>query len=329
MAKTQQDVLIYKEKTFSTAQHQFEKDLRKRQHAGWKLISVMPTKKRGFGRIVQLTAIYERITIDAGTIPGITGIQPDANSTIASIQKAEQKARARAERLEKISEAQRLAREKEEAYRKSLSPEQLRQYLRRKRAKTLIIAAVLLVSLILCIAITASNSDVQTAFIDALTPTPTDTPVPPTPTPTPIDLTTYQGVEAYTKNIIDNMSTVSFGQLDRVAYATNTKELQVTFYISSDQVLDDNHMKDMIKINCYNVEQTIWTSRLKGVINQAIVHIQSDLVDRYGNESKGEVGNVVLTAATAKLFNWNNLNFNSAWDNETYDRQWMLPSLNS
>ncbi len=135
MAKTQQDVSIYKDKSFSTSQSQFEKDLKKRQREGWRLVSVTPTKKRGFGRIVQLTAIYEK---------------------------------------------QRLTREREQAYRDSLSPEQLQQYLKRKRRKTLIVGTVILVALILCIAVTANNPAMQAL----LTSVPTDTPVPPTPAPT-------------------------------------------------------------------------------------------------------------------------------------------------
>jgi len=34
VAKTQQDVVIYKEKSFSSAQSQFEKDLQKQQREG-------------------------------------------------------------------------------------------------------------------------------------------------------------------------------------------------------------------------------------------------------------------------------------------------------
>ena len=49
VAKTQQDVSIYNEKFFSTAQSQFEKDLKKRQREGWRLISVTPTKKEVLG----------------------------------------------------------------------------------------------------------------------------------------------------------------------------------------------------------------------------------------------------------------------------------------
>jgi hypothetical protein len=58
LPEVQQEVIIYKE-GLTTAQRRFEKDLRRRQHEGWSLVSVTPTKQ-SFGRIRQLTAIYER-----------------------------------------------------------------------------------------------------------------------------------------------------------------------------------------------------------------------------------------------------------------------------
>ena len=177
MAKTQQDVSIYKDKSFSTSQSQFEKDLKKRQREGWRLISVTPTKKRGFGRIVQLTAIYEKDVLDDSDTSAATSAQA---KVIEAARRAENKAKARTERREKFKEAQRRTREREQTYRSSLSPEQLQQYLKRKRRKTLIAAAIVVVALILCVAVTANNPAIK-AFLTSVS---TDTPVPPTPAPT-------------------------------------------------------------------------------------------------------------------------------------------------
>jgi len=321
MTKMQQDVLIYKEKAFTTAQRQFEKDLRKRQQEGWRLVSITPTKKRGFGRIVELTAIYERVPIDNS----YTSAQANVDGVPIPVQMTGTRAEAKAKRRERIKEARKRAREKEQAYRESLRPEQLQRYLKRERRKSLIIAAVVLVLLVVCVVI--ANDPTMQAIINAdLTPVPTDTP---TPTPTPIDLTTHQGVEAYTREVISNMSNVPFGQLEGVAYTASTKELQVLFYIPSNQVWDNNHLKNMIEINCYDVEHAIWTSKLKNIIAEAGVHIESDLVDKYNNTSKGEVGEVMLKAETAKLFNWDDNAFELAWNDQAYDSQWMLPSLNN
>lgn len=192
MAKTQQDVSIYKEKSFSSAQSQFEKDLEKRQGEGWRLVSVTPTKKKGFGRIVQLTAIYEKDFLEGSYLLAATSTQAKAiEATIL----AENKAKARAERQEKFKEAQRLAREKEQAYRDSLSPQQLQQYLKRKRRRNFIVATVLLAAVVLCIAVAATNSAMQPSSDAVPTSMPGDTPTPaqtaqptaqPTSKPTPV-----------------------------------------------------------------------------------------------------------------------------------------------
>jgi hypothetical protein len=58
MANTQQEVIFYNEGIGGTAQRRFEKDLRKRQKEGWRVVSVTPTKQT-FHHIFQLTVIYE------------------------------------------------------------------------------------------------------------------------------------------------------------------------------------------------------------------------------------------------------------------------------
>ena len=244
MAKTQQDVVIYNEKSFSTAQSQFEKDLKNQQLEGWRLVSVTPTKKRGFGHIVQLTAIYEKDVADDSGTSAATKSQERAQEAALKAEntareaklRAENKAKARAERLEKIKEAQRLAREKEEAYRASLSPEQLQQYRKRRRRNTLIIASIILVgSLLLCFlcgrafsALSAANQ----SFVNSMdTPVPTDTPVPPTPTP---NLGTQAGLVSYTKNLLGGVTLA--GQISDVR--AEGEVLYVTEYIASSGIWD-------------------------------------------------------------------------------------------
>ncbi|GHO45166.1 hypothetical protein [Ktedonospora formicarum] len=168
---------------------------------------------------------------------------------------------------------------------------------------------------------------IEPARLAALTPYPTDTPVPPTPTPTPVNLKTHQGVEAYATSVIDHMKMSPYGQFEGVAYTQKTKQLQLLFYIPSSTVLNGNHLKNMIESNCYDVEHAIWTSKLKGVVSTVAVHIQSDLVDRYGHNSKGDAGYVVLKANTEKRFVWDNLSIEDAWNNQIYDEQWLLPDV--
>lgn len=123
------------------------------------------------------------------------------------------------------------------------------------------------------------------------------------------------------------MATQPYGQLQGVAYDTSIKELQVEFYIPSSMVQDTNGLKTMIESNCFYVEEAIWTSKLNGAIDTAVVHVQADLQDKYGNVSKNEVGFAMVSAVTAPLFNWKNLSFDAAWNNNDYDKQWMSPAI--
>ena len=324
MTRIQQAVLIYKEKTFSTAQNQFEKDLKKRQREGWRLVSITPTKKKVFGRIVQLTAIYEREAIDYSNAPVNNQPLVKANEETIIAEVIESGIKKNAGMWERIKESNKRAIDKENAYQSTLNPEQLRK---RKHRNLLISLITLLVVLALCIGVVqavAHNPDLQTNDNTAFTPQPTDTFI---PTPTPINLATRQGVEVYTKQILDNLSPTPYGSREGILYTENTKELQVLFYISSNQVLDNNNLKNMIEINCFDTQKALWTSRLKGIVNSIIIHIQSDLVDKYGNQSKGEVGTATLTSATNSMIQWDNIDFGPAWDNQVYDVQWMLPSI--
>ncbi|GLV54345.1 hypothetical protein KDH_11930 [Dictyobacter sp. S3.2.2.5] len=58
MPETQQKVIIYKD-GMSNAQHRFEKDLKKWQREGWRVVNIVPTKQ-AFNRVSQLTVIYEK-----------------------------------------------------------------------------------------------------------------------------------------------------------------------------------------------------------------------------------------------------------------------------
>jgi hypothetical protein len=49
------------------------------------------------------------------------------------------------------------------------------------------------------------------------------------------------------------------------------------------------------------------------------------VVDKYGNESKAQVGHCTLKKANEANFNWGNLTHNSAW--EIYDFKSLAPFL--
>lgn len=56
---TQRDVALYKTTWFKYAHKHYEQDLKKRQKAGWRLVSCTQTGQDAFRRPI-LTAIYER-----------------------------------------------------------------------------------------------------------------------------------------------------------------------------------------------------------------------------------------------------------------------------
>lgn len=151
------------------------------------------------------------------------------------------------------------------------------------------------------------------------TPAPTDTPVPPTPTP---NLNTDSGVVAYAKNILSGLS--PHGSITQV---DNNGGLHVVDYISSKMFLSNSAARDDVQQDCFFIEQALWTSRLNLVEPAIYVDVQSDLVDKYGNSSRGDIGKVALSRDTEKKFNWANLDYQTAWNNKIFDQQWLLPDI--
>jgi hypothetical protein len=180
LANTQQEALVYKNKAFSPAQRQFEKDLSKRQKEGWRLVSVTPTHNG------TLTAIYERDTTSSDDT------LPNNQFSYREITKGKDNKKQNSA-YSKMKEAIERAAEKEREYQKTLNPEQLRK---RKRRNIFIGCSTILVALLLCIGMTiAANASNQssaepTPVVSASTaqnmPTPTPSPTAkPTPTPVP------------------------------------------------------------------------------------------------------------------------------------------------
>ncbi len=207
-----------------------------------------------------------------------------------------------------------------------------------KHHKRWAVAAMVLVLLLLCIGascVLANNPAVQQAMVSSyLTASATEPPTPtPTPTPTP-DLTTKQGIISYTKHILANPDIWSssneelIGDLVKVEVSEgNGVGVNVTYYVPSRQIADNQDAKNIIRIDCFDIEWMLWHSQLSSALNYINVYIQSDLVDKYGNSSQGNMGYVFLLKKTEKKFNWDGLYARSAWDNKVYDTQWALPSI--
>lgn len=80
-----------------------------------------------------------------------------------------------------------------------------------------------------------------------------------------------------------------------------------------------------IKQDCFNFQKAVYTSLLTVHVSDVTVQVNADLVDKYGNKSNGLIGMCELSSATAKNFNWDNLEQDQAWGD--YDSTWLLPSL--
>ncbi len=169
---------------------------------------------------------------------------------------------------------------------------------------------------------------VNPRLADALSPSETETSTPespkPTPSPTP-KLSFRQRVEADTKEVLNNISDPLYGELKSVVYSEDSKTVTIKYYISANAIWDHGHARNMIKINCFSIEKAVWESNIAHKSTNVMVIIQSDLTDQYGKSKIDDMGNVDLSTDTAHKFNWDGLNFNSAWD--VYDSTWLLPNL--
>jgi hypothetical protein len=81
----------------------------------------------------------------------------------------------------------------------------------------------------------------------------------------------------------------------------------------------------IVKKDCFYFQKAVYTSTLTVQVSDVKVQINADLVDKYGNKSNGLIATCELSSATAKNFNWDNLDQAQAWGD--YDSTWLLPSL--
>jgi hypothetical protein len=178
------------------------------------------------------------------------------------------------------------------------------------------------VALILCIAVTANNSAVQTLLASV----PTDTPVPttaatPAPTQPPLPLSIVQRATQIAQN------TDLFGSKLASKYG-NKGNLTISEYFDPNGFLNNGDVVVGIKNDCFQIQQAEWQAKpaLAGVTTIELI-ITSQLQDKFGNTSTGTIGTCTLTQPTEQLFNWGNLYQDTAWGD--YDDVYILPSLNS
>jgi hypothetical protein len=80
----------------------------------------------------------------------------------------------------------------------------------------------------------------------------------------------------------------------------------------------------LIKLDMFTIQRTLWT-KWHGPLTEVDVNVEGPLQDAYGNVSTGLYAHTQLTAATASLFNWANLDQDSAWN--VYDAAYIRSDI--
>ena len=142
-----------------------------------------------------------------------------------------------------------------------------------------------------------------------------------TPKPTPKPLTPAEAAQA-----------AIAAQL--TADGQTTDGLKVTWDASSKTLTvehdaQDNLTGDLIKVgiqlDAFAVMKSAYTANWGGHPDTVIFHDNGATQDKYGNASKGPWGTAVLNSDTAALFNWGNLDRESAWN--AYDVAYYISGL--
>lgn len=149
--------------------------------------------------------------------------------------------------------------------------------------------------------------------------TPTETPIPtqaPTPTPTPTPSLQSQASQVVgganltgkVKNVAEDSGLVTVN--DDIGDGNLTNGLTVT----------------EIKSDCFNAQQALW-KQLGDQISEVDVNVYENVVDQYGNTSNQSVAHCALKKATEQQFNWDNLDYDQAWNNNDYDSEYIASFL--
>src|SRR5450631_2438669 len=142
----------------------------------------------------------------------------------------------------------------------------------------------------------------------------------PKPTPTPKlqpTQTPVQRIQSQTMQLAKNST--EFGK-DLTSKDSNGA---VTITETIGEALDNNGAKTEIKTDCFNIQKAIWQKKVSGVTG-ITVKILGPLQDQYGKQSIDLIGTCLLSDTTAGQFQWDNLDWASAWDNGDYDVVYLL-----
>jgi hypothetical protein len=137
----------------------------------------------------------------------------------------------------------------------------------------------------------------------------------PTATPKPKPLTPEQ--------VLNN---IAQGQVLSQKSTTTIDGTAVIVTAKASGNLTEKMIAQGCQLDAFSVEKALWTSgKLPSNVTEVDVHLSGDLKDKFGNTSTGNWAAVTLSKSTEQMFNWDNLDQNSAWGD--YDTAFLVNNL--
>lgn len=128
-------------------------------------------------------------------------------------------------------------------------------------------------------------------------------------------------VDQQVANLVENAGAT--GQNMTSSYDARTQAVTITE--TTEGGFTKSGTVDGIKMDCFDFQKALWTAGIAPQISDVKVTINGSLIDQYGHTTTGLWGSCELTRATAGKFVWNNLTWESAW--QDYDSQYIRPDL--
>lgn len=161
-------------------------------------------------------------------------------------------------------------------------------------------------------AYTVAYAATATALANS-TPAPTSLPAPTaTPAPTLTPAQTYDAIAQANCNFL----TASVTSRWDAAHAT------VSVTAQAGPQWDINALHTTVENIVFDCFKAFYTSSGTNAVQWVDVTVTGPLTDAHGNNVIGDYGQANLSRASARPFNWGNLDYLQAWNNGIYDSQW-------
>lgn len=142
----------------------------------------------------------------------------------------------------------------------------------------------------------------------------------PQPTATKAPIATPNPQAVYTNLAQQNCKDTSG---DPITTKWDPASQTVTITTTMGETWDVNSMQIAVKSDVFNCFHGFYSSPHATQVQDVVVTINGPIVDQYGNSSTGLYGSAELTRQTASKFQWNNIDYETAWDNNDYDNQFV------